>query len=386
MKAYLALVILAVLIVSGCKSKQEKETLWGVYQEPVKPGVLPAGTGASELQTLWKKNIGGGPSIGYAILKPAYFEDSVYVANRGGEIFRFDSITGSMQWKQNLGTEVFAGIGVNDGLAVVAHDNGDVTGVDTSDGSINWSTSIKRQISAIPVIGKGRVLIRTADGLVMGLDSRTGEIVWQIEKATPGLSMHGDSTPVITGDAVLVGLSNGNLIANNVINGRDYWETEISFVRGQNELERLTDSDTTPIVQGTTVYTATYQGNVVALQLQNASIIWRTKVSTRLPMAISNKQLFVTAEYGEVVAIDATDGNILWEQKSLRGHGVSQPVVLDNRVVVGDSNGKIHTLDRNTGDFIESKKLVSGSIVGVMAGNEQFTIFSSEGNISALSF
>jgi len=384
MKAYFIIAIIAALLLTGCKSKQEKETWWGVYQEPVKPGVLPKGTGANEIQTLWKKNIGSGASIGFAILKPAYFNNSVYVANRAGDIYRFNSDSGAMQWKQKLGTSIFAGIGVNDGLAVVAHDNGDVTGVDTGDGSVVWSTSIKRQISAIPVIGKGRVLVRTADGLVIGLDSRTGEIVWQIEKATPGLSMHGDSTPVITGDAVLVGLSNGNLIANNVISGRDYWETEISFVRGQNELERLTDSDTVPIVQGTTVYTATYQGNVVALQLQNASVIWRAKVSTRLPMAISDKRLFVTAEYGEVVAIDTTNGNILWEQKALRGHGVSQPVVFNDRVIIGDSNGKVHTLDHETGNFIESRKMVSGAIVGVIKGNEQFTIFSSEGNISAL--
>ena len=146
--------------------------------------------------------------------------------------------TGAQQWQQNLAMPIFAAIGVNDDFAVVTHDNGDVTALNATDGSVVWTTSIKRQISALPVIGKERVLIRTADGLLIGLDMRNGNVVWQLKKAIPGLSVHGDSMPVITGDAVLTGLSSGKLIANNVINGRDYWEVEISFVHGQNELEK----------------------------------------------------------------------------------------------------------------------------------------------------
>ncbi len=383
MKTYFALAIIALVLLSGCKSKQEKESLWGVYQEPVKPGALPVDSGVREIKTLWSKNIGSGASIGFAILKPAYYNDNVYVANRAGEIYSFNSKSGATQWKQDLNTSIFSGIGVNDNLAVVTHDNGDVTGLDAKDGSVAWKSSIKRQISAIPVIGKGRVLVRTTDGLIIGLDSRSGERVWQIEKAAPGLSMHGDSTPVITGDAVLVGLSSGLLIANNVINGRDYWETEISFIRGQNELERLTDSDSEPIVQGTTVYAATYQGNVVALQLQDASLIWRAKVSSRLPMAISKKRLYVIAELGDVVAIDTADGNIFWEQKAFRGHGISQPVVMGDRVIVGDANGRLHSLDLESGELVESRKVVSGAIVAIIKRDSQFTVFSSEGNISA---
>lgn len=380
----LILTIMALVLVSGCKSKQEKESLWGVYQEPIKSQTLPQDSGANELKIVWRKNIGGGAAIGFALLKPAYYNGRIYIANRTGEIFSFDSKTGVRQWKQDLKMPIVAAIGVNDGFAVVAHDNGDITALNATDGSLVWNTSIKRQISAVPVIGKERVLIRTADGLLIGLDMRAGSIVWEIQKATPGLSVHGDSTPLITGDAVLTGLSNGKLIANNVINGRDYWEVEISFVRGQNELERLTDSDTVPIVQGTTVYTATYQGSVIALQLQDVMVKWRTKISTRLPMAIAQKYLFVTGELGEVIALNIDDGRIVWQQQAFRGHGISQPVVLNNRVVIGDSSGRIHTLDIESGNLVQSKKVVSGAIIGIITGNSQLTVFSSAGNISTL--
>lgn len=380
----LILTIMALVLVSGCKSKQEKESLWGVYQEPIKSQTLPQDSGADELKIIWSENIGGGTAIGFALLKPAYYKGKIYVANRTGEVFSFDSKTGVRQWKKDLEMPIVAAIGVNDNFAVVAHDNGDITALNANDGSVVWNTSIKRQISAVPVIGKERVLIRTADGLLIGLDMRAGSIVWEIQKAIPGLSVHGDSTPLITGDAVLTGLSSGKLIANNVINGRDYWEVEISFVRGQNELERLTDSDTVPIVQGTMVYTATYQGSVIALQLQDTAVKWRTKISTRLPMAISQKHLFVTGELGEVIALNIDDGRIVWRQQAFRGHGISQPVVLNNRVVIGDSSGRIHTLDIESGNLVQSKKVVSGAIVGIITGNSQLTVFSSVGNVSTL--
>jgi outer membrane protein assembly factor BamB len=387
MRNILVLLIILAFTLTGCnKDKVKKETLWGVYQEPVTPVKLPKDSGSRELVQLWKKDVGSGASLGFAILRPHYFQGSIYVADRSGDVSRFDSQTGSRIWRTELDTPVFSAIAVNENLAVVTHDNSGVTAMYADNGEIAWQKTIGRQISAVPTVGKGRVLIRTSDGLVIGLDASNGDIVWQVEKSVPGLSMHGDSTPVITGDAVLIGMPSGRLIANNVINGRDYWETEISFVRGQNELERLTDADTTPIIQGAKVYTAAYQGNVVALQIQSAAVIWRAKVSTRLPMAISENRLIVTGELGDVIALDADDGSILWEQDIFRGHGVSHPVVLDDRVIIGDANGKIHTLDVSSGALIQTRKSVSGAVIGIVTEESQFSVLSSEGDLSTYSF
>lgn len=386
MKATIIILISALILVTGCskKDKVKKETLWGAYQEPIEAKKLPNDTGVNELQTLWQKDIGGEESIGFAILKPAVFDGQVYVASRNGKVLKVDSTSGVTQWLQNLQTPIYSAIGIGENLAVVTHDNGNVTALNINDGSLRWSISIKRQLSAVPSVGKGRVIIRTVGGLIIGLNAENGKIEWQIKKNTPGLSMHGDSTPVITGDAVLIGLASGKLIANNVINGRDYWETEISFTRGQDELERMSDSDTSPIVRGTTVYTATYQGNVAAIQLQNAAVIWRTKASTRLPMAVSGNNIIVTGDLGQVFALDTDNGEQVWEQLAFRGHGISHPVAIGNRIVIGDSNGNIHTLDATTGILVETKRVVSGAVVGIIEENSRFTVFSSRGNVSNL--
>ncbi len=382
----LMLVLLASMFVLGCnKDKVEEETLWGLHQEPVEPKELPSDSGAEELTVLWKDNIGGGATDGFAQLKPAIYESSVFVVNRSGDVYRRDASTGDIIWKVEVDEAVNSGVGVDEDLVVFSFDSGNVNALNASDGSLRWSSPLKRNVSAIPVVGKGRVVVRTSDGLVVGLDSDTGATAWQVKKEVPGLTIHGDSVPAITGDAVLVGLSNGKLIANNVISGRDYWEADLSFVRGENELERLNDSDSSPIIQGTTVYTATYQGSVIAAQLQNASTIWRTDVSTRLPMAITGDSLIVTEELGNIFALNSVDGVILWKQDAFSGHGVSHPVVVNGKIVIGDSHGNIHTLDVQSGALIETRKIAKGAILGLVTNGKIFSVFSSEGELFTLS-
>ena len=382
----IAVLLITLVLIAGCTKKARKETLWGTWQEPIAAQELPADSGARELRLIWERSTGKGAESGFALLKPARYQDSVYVATRDGIVYRMDAANGKALWKSDTGAPVYAATGVGDSIAVVAHDNGSVVALHMADGEIAWRSDIKRQISAIPVVGNSRVVVRTTDGLVMGLDAQTGNIEWQIKKAVPGLSMHGDSMPLISGDVVLVGLSSGKLIANNVISGRDYWEMDISYIRGRNEIERLGDADTPPIIRGNTVYAGNYQGSVVAVQLLDAQLIWREELSTRLPMALADDLLVITGELGEVIALDAANGNTVWRQTAFQGHGVSQPIIIGDRVIIGDRNGHAHTLDTENGNLVETRRrVVSGAVIGIVQQGDQFTVYSAKGNLSTLS-
>ncbi|MGI9310464.1 MAG: outer membrane protein assembly factor BamB [bacterium] len=368
-------------LLGGCKSADEAQ-VWGVYQEPIEPQPLPPARGESELKWLWSKRLGAGADDGYAILKPAYRGDGMYAASRGGVVYKLNPANGSARWRRDLDAEIFSAVGVDDLRTAVALDDGTVIALDAASGEELWRTPLRQQISAIPAVDSGRVVARTASGQIIGLDAHSGVVAWTLERSVPGLSIHGDSTPVIARDAVFTGLANGRLLANNVTTGREYWETEVSFASGRNELERITDSDTAPLIAADTVYTATYQGNVVALQRQNSAVKWKAKVSSRLPMSLADGKLLVTDELGAVIAIDAANGAILWTQEAFRGRGMSRPLAHNGRVVVGDASGDIHSLDLSSGTLLETRKAVSGAVVGLIPGPDQFAVFSSTGNLS----
>lgn len=394
MKRRLLLLAGAAGLLAACKSR-ERAVRWGTYQEPVAPQELPPAAGFSELQMLWRRELGDGPEDGYALLRPVYdAAGDLYAAGRS-RAFKLAAADGRVVWRRDVeadfGAAIFSGVGAHaeTGAAALGLDDGRILALAAANGETLWEAALGRQISAVPAVGNARVVARTADGLVVGLDAASGESVWSFEREDPALSIHGDSAPLISGDAVLTGLANGKLVANSVVTGREYWETEVSFASGRNELERLTDSDSAPLVAGATLFAATYQGHVAALNLQDASPKWRAKVSTRLPLALGGGRLVVTGHLGEVVALDAESGAILWTQEAFRGHGMSGPLVVGvadgarARVVVGDAGGRIYSLDAADGKLLEARQVGGGAVVAQAAGPGQFAVFSAGGRLSA---
>lgn len=228
------------------------------------------------------------------------------------------------------------------------------------------------------------MVVRTADGLIMGLDALSGETLWQVQRRTPGLTLHGDSAPLIFGETVITGLSNGKLLANGLLNGRDYWETDLSFVRGDNELELLADADTPPVVSGARLFAANYQGDVVAVDLNSSKVDWRTQLSTRLPMAVGETAMFITSDLGDVVALDIVTGSKIWSQPGFQGRGVSNPVNVGARVLIGDASGNIHVLDAADGTLVQTRKISSGAVTALAASSNGVVAFSVRGTVAAL--
>jgi len=407
MERRLVLLAGAAALLAACKSR-ERAVRWGAYQEPVAPQDLPPAAGLAELRLLWRRALGDGPEDGYGRLRPAYDAAGDLYASGRSRAFKLAAADGQVLWRRDVesdfGAAIFSGVGAHleTGVAALGLDDGRVLALDVDTGETLWEAALGRQISAIPAVGNARVVARASDGQVAGLDAATGRRVWSFEREAPALSIHGDSAPLISGDAVITGLANGKLVANSVVTGREYWETEVSFASGRNELERLTDADSAPLVAATTLYTATYQGHVAALNLQDAALKWRAKLSSRLPLALAGGRLAVTGHLGEVALLDAATGEILWTQEAFRGHGMSGPLVIGAggdgagagdgdgagdgagaRVVVGDAGGRVHSLDAADGRLLERRNVGGGAVVALVAGPGQFVVFSAGGRLSA---
>ncbi|MBX2867057.1 MAG: outer membrane protein assembly factor BamB [Acidiferrobacterales bacterium] len=376
--------LLVALVLTGCN--KNKETKWGTFNEPVPSQPMPEASGEVEFSTLWKQKIGDAGEDGYAILRPGISNEGVLVVNRKGLVRLLDSESGKVQWSKALGKPTYSGVGAGAGLAVVAFDNGTVVALDATDGTERWRNAVNRQISAIPAVGAGRVIIRTADGLLIGLNASNGENVWELTRSVPGLSLHGDSQPLISGDTVITGLSNGRILVSSVLSGREFWEKDLSIGVGANELEQITDVDATPTIDGLSLYTGTYQGEIVSLNLQDSSIQWQFDASSRLPLSVSGNQLVLTDDSGAVIHLDAQEGFLNWEQDGFRGRGVSNPLLIGDYVVIGDAEGSIHALNGLQGDLLQSKKVSRSAIIAIQQLSGGVLALSADGTITLLSF
>jgi len=57
-----------------------------------------------------------------------------------------------------------------------------------------------------------------------------------------------------------------------------------------------------------------------------------------------------------VVALRRRDGGVVWQQTGLKRRGLGAPVVHGGAVVVGDFDGYLHWLDRDTGRFVARER------------------------------
>ncbi len=102
-------------------------------------------------------------------------------------------------------------------------------------------------------------------------------------------------------------------------------------------------------------------------------------------MTSDGGRLFVVTDSDHVVAVDARSGTELWTNDQLQHRLLTAPVIIDGYVVVGDSEGYLHWIDRSSGEFV-AQQLVddSGFAVSPLALDDGYLLISRDGKIKKL--
>ena len=328
--------------------------------------------------------MGGGEEVMRLALAPALDGSTVYLAGHDGDVSAVDATSGRSLWRVDIKLHLSAGPGVGDGLVVVGSPDGDVVALDAGDGSERWRTRLIGEILAGPAVGGGSVVIHTVDGRVHALRAADGSGSWTYEQQVPRLSLRGTAAPVRVGDAVVCGFDNGKVLAVAIDSGELVWQSQLGRPTGRTELERLADVDAAVHVSGQDVYAVGYQGRVAMMALDSGQIWWSRDVSSYRGLALDDDQLYVASSDGDVVAIRRRDGGIVWQQEGLKRRSLSAPAVDGAAVVVGDFDGYLHWMDRDTGTFIARKRLGGARISAApLAGDGMLYVIDEDGGVAA---
>ncbi|SDU35567.1 carboxypeptidase regulatory-like domain-containing protein [Jiangella alkaliphila] len=167
---------------------------------------------------------------------PSVVDGVVYAAtgptqDREDTVFALDAATGEQLWATDVGTSVFAGPAVGEGLAIVGNaDDGELIALDATTGATRWTLTREDDyfIGGASIVD-GTVFIPTTDGggggSLLAVDAATGTLRW--EAAT-----HGDgqgSTPAVYGDLVIAGSHGlGLVVAYDRETGEPVWQYAVS--------------------------------------------------------------------------------------------------------------------------------------------------------------
>jgi outer membrane protein assembly factor BamB len=300
----------------------------------------------------WSVSYGEGQGERFLKLRPGVGYSKIYIADVSGVLKALDPENGEVIWRATVNEPISAGVAVANRLAVIGTREGEVIAFDVESGELKWQSQVSSEVIASPAVGDGFVVVNTVDGNVVALDAESGERKWFYDRNLPPLTLRGTSSPVIAHGAAIAGFANGKVGVFILESGQLAWEKQVTAPSGRSDLERLVDVDAQPIVFGPTLYASSYNGNLMALELQSGEPVWSRELSSYLDMGIDNQTLLVTHDNGYVSSLNRNNGSLLWTQKALFLRDTTSPAAFNDHIVVGDQGGYLHMLDKSDGSLI----------------------------------
>jgi outer membrane protein assembly factor BamB len=324
-----------------------------------KPAELPVLTNAQPVKLLWTSSIGAAEGFFFS---PVNIGDSVYAASRAGTVTRLDAASGAAKWRVALGKRMSSGVGSDGSLVVVAADDGEVVALDAKDGVVKWRSRVSSEVLAQPKVGEGLVLVRSADSRIFAFGIEDGKRRWVYQRPAAALIVRSPVGLTALQGSAYAGFSGGKLVAISLTNGLVRWEATVALPKGATELERVTDIVGDPSVQAREVCTAAYQGRVACYDVQNGNQLWSREMSTLTGVSFDARYAFVSDDKGAVHALDRSNGRSIWKQDRLAQRQLSLPLPLGTEVAIGDLQGYVHFVARESGAFL-ARQATDGSPV-----------------------
>lgn len=298
--------------------------------------------------TTWSASIG---SAGNYTFSPAFAAGNIFVAAANGAVASLDAATGRAKWHMNVGMPLTAGVGTDGNTVVVAGEKGTVLAFD-AEGKMRWKIQASSEILSAPAVGQGLVIVRSIDNRILALDVDTGARRWVAQRTAPALSLRSAPGILVADGAAYIALPGGRLLALSLANGGARWEVAVGDPRGATELERIVDLSGAPVIVGRDVCAVAYQGRVACFDVTSGSPRWAKELSSDVGLGIDERFVFAADVRGAVTAYTRDAGLNVWRNDQLANRRLSTPVSYGRAVVVGDGQGYVHFLSRESGAFI----------------------------------
>ncbi len=336
--------VVGVTFLVGCSSIEYRS------DAPKRTPLQPLADASVFAKKDWTTSVGNGVGHENVKLLLANEGDLLFAADAKGLVVAIDRLTGKKIWQQHLKIAISSGPAIGNKLVLVGG-NAEVVALDSATGDVLWQTVMTSEVLAAPKIKEEIVLVSTLDGALVALSAKDGHQLWRFVLSPPSLVLRRSSMPVITKNHIIAGFASGKLVVINKLDGAVDWSADVSSPQGRSDIQRMIDISADPVLQDEVIYVVNYQGNLKAFALYTGQVIWEREVSSYSGIFVDNKNVYVSATNGDVLAFDRHTGGSAWVQTALHGRDLSKPVMQGKFIVVCDDEGYIHWLDKKQGQL-----------------------------------
>lgn len=237
---------------------------------------------------------------------------------------------------------------VSDGLVYAADYKGLLVAVDADNGRKRWEITTDLPFSGGPGVHGGSVYLGTQDGEVHAFDAENGASLW-----TATVSSEVLAAPVAGDGIVVVRSIDGRIFGLDENTGRRTWiydhAVPLLTLRGNSR----------PLIRAGVVYIGYDGGEVVALNLSDGTLIWEQNVVStegrseleRLAdidgqLVYVASDLLVSSYKNRLASLAADSGRLLWFKDIASATGVSIDRI---NLAISDREDNVWLLDRRNG-------------------------------------
>ena len=203
------------------------------------------------------------------------------------------------------------------GDSIYASDvEGKVMAFDRHTGKKQWQVKLKEPVSGGIGFGNGILLLGTYSADVIALDSNDGSEKWRTRVSSEVVS-----PPQTNGRLVAVQTFDGRLLGLDFASGKQLWAYETV-----NPLLTLR-GNASPLIYGANIYAGFATGKIIAVQASDGLLLWEQRVAVPqgrgdyermvdidgTPLLVGDI-LFCASFQGQVVAFSRATGRVLWSQ------------------------------------------------------------------------
>ncbi|MBN20696.1 MAG: hypothetical protein CL678_05345 [Bdellovibrionaceae bacterium] len=311
----------------------------------------------------------------------ALFENTLIFGTQGSGLVSLYPKINQTRWILPIPGGVVSPVAVFGRSVYFGGGDGFFYSVNAETGRVQWRYELRNVTVSRPTVSQGRVLFTTAHDAVYALDAGSGEWIWHYKRQNISTAtIRGAAAPLVLGNDVITGLSDGYLVVLSLEEGALKWEKKIHQGR------KFTDVDASPVYENGILYVSSYDGALYALNRKSGSTLWRFNAGGARAVQISGNRIFFPSTDGHLYCLDKIKGKVLWKFELDRGTP-TEVIATPKHLFFGSSFQYLYGLDQSTGKLVYRWNVGYGS--GFTAGltwdpkNHRIYVLSGSGNLYA---
>lgn len=324
--------------------------------------------------TVWSVNFGEGSSKReFLISSPVISGDYIFTLDAEALLTAFNRKTGDTLWElelkpENKRTDETAlkgvGLAVSGKVVYAVTGFGDIFAVDMEKGTQLWRHSLNLPLRISPTVAENAIFVQSVDNKFFALDIKDGSELWNYDISMENTTLVGGAPAVYAPDlnVVVTGFSNGELQAFNAAFGTPLWSDVLISNRQAYSSTFLNTVKAAPAADGETLYAVGNANVLTAIDIRTGSRIWEKEIgSVNMPLVAGN-MVYVVSNSNELIALSKKNGDIIWAVPVDLGEKpndvtVFAPLMLDSRIIVTLSSGKVYAYMPQTGKLMSAVNL-----------------------------